>query len=196
MKLKELEPGDSVRVKYTTTVFDDPITIYIDGKLIKLDDADENHPRWLVEYQLEPVFGAPKYQNWWYEDDIASKHHVRLTDQEHFDRAEKISISDYKGVLFYNDYYFESVNEILDYCECEEIDPPKFVWACDTTPVSLGLDLESHVSECMEEDGYEGMSESTKFDHLFDKLKFIQDEFVKAAAKETVSYPNYKAVIL
>ena len=68
--------------------------------------------------------------------------------------------------------------------------------ACDTNPVKLQLDLESYVSEALEEHGYEGLSERSQFEHLFDKLRFIQDNFVERAAKETVSYPNYKKAVV
>ena len=197
MKLKPLEPGDNVKAKYIVDIHGNEGTTYIDGKLIEYSQGERFLSKletcWLVEYSLDGV----KYRDWFPESDISSKHYLATTDAELFDEAEKISIDDYNGVLFYDDRYFDSVDELLEWWEYQDVDcDPSFVWACDTNPVKLQLDLESYVSEALEEHGYEGLSERSQFEHLFDKLRFIQDNFVERAAKETVSYPNYKKAVV
>jgi hypothetical protein len=199
MKPKPLEVGDSVQAKYTVDVHGNKATTYIDGKLIcRSDDPDDDY--WLVEYQLECVYGSPKYQDWWCESAIASKHYIAPTEDALFEKAEKISIDDYDGILFWDDYYFDSVDELLEHWENiagEDDEPPnKYAWACDTAPVKLQIDLEDYVSEHLEEHGYEGLSERLNFQLLFDELRVIQDKFVALAAQETVSYPNYKKAVL
>ena len=202
MPLKPLEVGDSVKVKYTTKIHNNDATIYLDGKLVHKYAEEFNTNDgflWLVEYDLDRVIGAPKYKSCWWESDITSKHHVPLTDDNYFDKAEKISIDDYDGVLFYDDYFFDSVDELLDHwgnIAGEDDEPPKYVWACDTGPVKLRLNLEDSVSEMLEEDGYEGLSERSQFQPLYDELKAIQDKLVALAAQETVSYPNYKKAVI
>ena len=157
MKLKPLEPGDSVRVSYLIDIFDHQITAYLDGKLI---NQPINSEFWFVEYYLD----GKKYNDHWHESYITSKHYVGSTDNELFEKAEKVAAKDYVGLLFYDDHYFDSADEVLEWWEdrAEEDDEPlKFVWACDTAPVKLQLDLESIVSEQLDEDGYEQLAQQS-----------------------------------
>lgn len=195
MALKPLEPGDSVRVKQNIIFKLKEAEVYIDGKLIELGKEDLPPGWWLVEYELADV----KHQDYWHESDITSKHYARVTDDNYFDKAEKISAEDYSGVLFYDDYFFESVEEVLEHWENiadEDDEPPKYVWACDTTPVKLQLNLADMVTEQLEEDGYEGMSDRTQFAPLYDRLSELEKDFIELAAKEIVSYPNYKKAVI
>jgi hypothetical protein len=183
MKLKPLEPGDNVKVKYTVEIHENAAVVYLDGKLIKEDGY------WLVEYQLDGV----KHQNYWHESDITSKHYLAMTDADLFEKVEKIAASDYTGMVFYDGRYFDSTVDFLDEWPDEY---PKFVWACTSEPVELGINLEDYVSEALEEAGYEGLSERSQFQSFYEELETIQDEIVKLAAKETVCYPNYKKAVV
>jgi hypothetical protein len=196
MPLKPLEPGDSVRVKYVVDIHRHDATVYLNGKLVGLDEEDSSNSYWWVEYQLEPVIGATKYLDLFIEDDITSKHHAPLTDADYFAKAEKTIKDDYEGVLFYDDRYFDSIDEFLKWCDREDIYALEYVWACDTNPVKLQLNLVDYVEQQLEEDGYAGMSELERFQPLYDELRVLQDKFVTLAAKETVSYPNYKKAVI
>lgn len=196
MKYKELEVGDSVRVKYTTKIHGNDAMVYLDGKLIHRCDDEFNADDgslWLVEYSLDCVRGAPTYQSCWWENDITSKHYVGPTEDELLAKAEKIDIKDYKGRFFYNDRYFDSVEEISDAYEGFK---PDLAWTCDTTPVELQLALEDLVRERLDEEGHEGLSEESHFQPLYEELNSIQDQIVALAAKEMVSYPNYKKAVI
>ena len=197
MKLKPLEPGDSVQVKYTVQIHGNDSVVYIDGKLCESNTG--NCDWWLVEYQLQPEFNAPKFQNWWHEDDITSKHYLSTSDEEYFEKAEKIDFSSYDGVLFWDDYFFDSRDELLKHWEniAREGDtPPKYAWACETSPVKLNLNLSDYVTESLEDNGYEGLSEDSCFSSLYDELNSVQDKFTRIAATKIVSFPNYKKAVL
>lgn len=193
MKLKPLEPGDSVRVKYTVQVHGNDCVVYLDGKLLDYEKG-AFWGRWLVEYQLAPEFNAPVHTNWWDEEDITSKHYLATTDEEYFEKAEKISAGDYTGLVYYDDQYFESINDFLEWAN--ENHYPKFVWVTEAKPVKLNLDLNSSVSESIEDNGYEGLSESMQFKKLFQELRSIQDKFTEVAAKNIVYEVNYKKAIV
>jgi hypothetical protein len=194
MKRKSFEPGDSVRVKCTVQVHGKDSVVYIDGKLH--ESNKDNCDWWLVEYQLNPEFNAPKYTNWWRKEDITSKHYLATTDEDYFKKAEKIVASNYTGMVYYDDQYFESVAEFLGYLDWESLDIPTFVWAVEAKPVKLNLDLINYVSESIEDNGYEDLSESMQFKELFQELKSIQDKFVEVAAKNLVYDVNYKKAIV
>ena len=197
MKRKPLEPGDNVKAKYIVDIHGNEGTTYIDGKLLEYSQGErflsELETRWLVEYSLD----GTKYRDWFPESDITSKHYLPTTDEDYFAKAEKIAAKGYMGVVYYDDRYFDSVDEFLEWWECQDADcDPSFVWACDTNPVSLKLDLVDYVQQQLEEDGYADMSERSQFHPLYDELRIVQDKLVAMAAKETVSYPNYKKVVV
>ncbi len=190
--LKPLEIGDSVRVRCNVDIRGVDAVVYLDAEIVRQgDDLD----CWLVEYQLESHFGASKYLGCWHKSAITSKHHILHPDKELFDKAEKINISDYNGVMFWDDKYFDSVEEIEETFQ-EEEDLPNFVWACNTYPVNLQLNLVSDVVESLEENGCEGLSDESCFQPLYTELQNIQDRFAKVAATKLVSFPNYKKAVI
>ena len=199
MKPKPLEEGDLVKVEYTIDIHGHDAKAYLDGKLIEYKAGC-----WLVEYHLGNI--SEQYQNWWIEDDITTKHYTSWSDAEKLKRVdEKILASEYNGMVYYNDQYFESTHEFLEWWQDQAEyddegspidDQPEFVWACYSQPVKPNFDLESYVSEALEEEGYEGISELTKFQHLFERLNSIQKKFFEVAAKETVYYPDYKKAVM
>lgn len=189
MKLKPLEPGDSVKVKCTVQVNDKYSVVYFDGMLL-----DRDQDWWLVEYQLAPEFNAPKYTDWWHTSDITSKHYLPTTDAELFEKAEKIAANDYDGIVFYDDQYFESINDFLEWANDNHY--LKFVWAAEAKPVKLNLDLINYVFESIDDNGYEDLSESMQFKELFQELRAIQDKFTEVAASNVVYEVNYKKAIV
>ena len=193
MNKKPLKPGDNVQVKYTVQVHGNDCVVYLDGKLLNYEKG-AFLGRWLIECQLTPEFNALVYTNWWDEKDIISKHYLATTDEEYFEKAEKISAGDYTGLVYYDDQYFESINDFLEWANYNHY--PKFVWVAEAKPVKLNLDLISSVSESIEDNGYEGLSESMQFKKLFQELRSIQDKFTEAAAKNVVYQINYKRAIL
>jgi len=189
---KPLEIGDSVTVETTVKIRGNEATAYLQGILV---EVSEDGNQWLVEYQLGTQFNAPTYKDWWCKDKIFSKHFDN-SDQHLFEKAEKIKASEYKGVVYYDDQFFDSLLEFLDYCECEG-EEPAYVWAASSNPVLINPDLPSYMSELLEDAGYEGMGEDISFKPLFKELKDLQDRFVKLASEQFVYYEvDYKKAIL
>ncbi|GAB5444397.1 MAG: hypothetical protein Fues2KO_47460 [Fuerstiella sp.] len=61
--------------------------------------------------------------------------------------------------LGYNDGYFDSVSELLSYCEDEELDAPEFVFACRARTLSVDV---YDILGRLDEQGWEDMTEDAK----------------------------------
>lgn len=119
-------------------------------------------------------------------------------EQARFDKAAKLTIEEYDGPLYWEDRsgslgegYFAGADEILDYCEQEEVDVPRFVWACSQH--AFTLDAESLLEDELErQEMYEGAGEDIsdaarhKLQELLDtwsreqKLYAYQPDFSRA----------------
>lgn len=74
-----------------------------------------------------------------------------------FETAVKVSIDDYPDEPVYWEGqagsmgvgFFLNLDEVLDYCEEEELDTPKYVWACTPRPLRVPTDavLEAAIEE-------------------------------------------------
>ncbi|HZK28050.1 MAG TPA: hypothetical protein VFD00_11010 [Thermoclostridium sp.] len=115
-------------------------------------------------------------------------------DDAHFEKAEKLTTEQYDGSIYAEGYgcqegYFDSVDELIEYCEYEEIPVPDWVYCCK--PITHTLDIDSAI-ERMLEDAFEDAG-----DCLVDEDKLIDfvDEW---NAKQTVTsyYPDYKRVVV
>ena len=64
-----------------------------------------------------------------------------------FAKAEKVKHTDYGDPVYWEghtgsmgDGYFANVDELIDYCESEDIPVPEFVWACTSTVFKLSAE--------------------------------------------------------
>lgn len=80
-------------------------------------------------------------------------------DQRKFELAEKVPSFEYGDPVYWEghegsmgDGYFSSLDEVVDYCEDNDISRPSFVWACTRVPLSIdtGRILESAFDEHFE----------------------------------------------
>lgn len=123
----------------------------------------------------------------WYRTVCEPCHITRL-----FSKAEKLTEWDgwvYREGYGYNDGYFSSVDELLQYCEDEGEDPPEWVFVCSETKHELDTD---NILENMLDDAYEGAR-----DHLVDEKELY--DFIEAWNKKqyvTSYYPDYKKVLI
>ena len=126
-------------------------------------------------------------------------------DQKRFEKAEKISWSDWGGGVWWGDDFFPNLDEALDkiVCDhCEGDDYPKYLWAASSRRVIDSLDVDDVAGHFIDDRGWEDMStddlEGTT------KLQLALNEFVeanrgvlsyevdhsKAITLDTVSWPK------
>lgn len=96
-----------------------------------------------------------------------------------FEKATKVSIEDYPDEPVYLEGhsgsmgtgFFLNIDEVLDYCEEEQIEAPKYVWAC--TPRPLEVPTEAVVEAAMDEHNTVGVDDLslTAIDELQAVLK-------------------------
>lgn len=189
---KPLEVGDRVTVETTVKIRNKEATVYLDGILVEYyQDGKE----FLVECRFKADFNAPIFRDWWAEDKITSKHFLN-SDQYLFEKAEKVKASEYEGLVYRDDQFFDSLLDFQDYCECE-VEEVDYVWAASCKPVLINPDLPSYMSELLDDAGYEGLSEKISFKPLFKELIDLQDRFVKLASEQFVYYEvDYNKAIL
>ena len=112
-----------------------------------------------------------------------------------FERAEKLTPERYSGWVYseevdgYNEGYYADVDELVEYCEDNDVPVPDWVFCC--TPYEFKLDIDSAL-ERMTEDAYEGAD-----DHLVD-VKELREFVEKWNAKQSIIsyYPDYKRVVV
>ena len=113
-------------------------------------------------------------------------------EKKQYERAEKLT--EWDGWVSWegygsNDGYFSSVNDLLEYCEDEEISPPKWVFVCKEQEHKIDID---RVIDIMIDDAYEGAG-----DHLVDVKEL--EEFIDGWNDKqniTTYYPDYKRVLI
>jgi hypothetical protein len=130
-------------------------------------------------------------------EDVPEKHwsvHRSCREKEIFDKSEKLTSWDgwvCADGIGHNDGYFESVEELKEYCEDEEIELPEYVHPCIEVSFE-GVDLERAIERVTEE----------MFEDAWDHLKGLSEleEAVKVfneKNKELVTYiEDPKRVIL
>lgn len=137
-----------------------------------------------------------------YHCDICNKeldnYHTRCKEcreKVNFEKAEKIPLYNYSG-HYYSDYYgynkgfFKNINDLIEYCEDENIVIPKYVWACDELPVTINAD-DILYHACQE--AYEGAIDNLK---MVDELNQFCNEFNEANNHIITYYANYEIAIL
>lgn len=118
-------------------------------------------------------------------------------EKARFDKAEKVSISDYDGTFLQNDSFSNegyvetcSLEDELETMEFDGKEKPTYAWACDPTPMPRieAVDIiENHLSDFHED----------TIEHLdVDALQKAIDEWTEAQPKELSFFPINKVVLL
>lgn len=112
----------------------------------------------------------------------------------HYEKAEKLTSEQYDGWVYaegygYQEGYFESVDDLIDHCEGEEIPVPDWVYCCKD--VRHKIDVDSAI-EYMLDDAFEDAR-----DYLVDEEE-LYDFVDKWNAKQKVKsyYPDCKRVVI
>lgn len=124
----------------------------------------------------------------------AREERIIQRDISYYEKAEKLSPVQYDGWVYFeglghNEGYFEGVDELIEYCEDEEIDMPDWVYCCKGERHLLDIDS---AIESMVEEAYEDARE-----HLKDE-KELYDFVEKWNAKQNIIsyYPDYKRIVM
>lgn len=116
-------------------------------------------------------------------------------EKARFEAAEKVATHD--GWIFcdglgYAEGYFESVDELLDYCSSEECEIPKYAWCCNPDNfVNVSID---EIIDRISDNGYEGFDSDTLRGQ--EELDVALQKFNAANSKVVSWSPNYKKAIL
>jgi hypothetical protein len=116
-----------------------------------------------------------------------------------FADATKVSIDDYPDEPVYwegqagtmGEGFFLNIDEVLDYCEEEELETPKYVWAC--TPRPLRVPTESVLEAAVEEHNTIGVD-----DISVDAVGELQTFLDGWCAKQNVRtwFPDFERAVL
>ena len=99
-------------------------------------------------------------------------------EQKHFDKAIKSEYKDvpaeYKEMLYsesygYNEGYFSDIDELIEYCEDNDIEVPKYVWS--TTKIGLSMDagyIIENACEELHEDAYQNITNGKELQEFLD----------------------------
>lgn len=111
--------------------------------------------------------------------------------QETIKKAREVDEKDIQNTYLYDnetDRYFDSVDDYLDYCECEEITPSEILWVCGKEEISIDAD---RVIESACEDLHEDASENCDCISLQKAL----DKWCKEQTGTTSFYPCYQEYV-
>ena len=115
-------------------------------------------------------------------------------DKRLFSEAEKLIPEQYSGWVYreyygHNNGYFESIDELIEWCEDGEIKLPEWVFCCKGERHLLDIDsaIESMLDEAYEDARYDLKDEKELYD-------FVE----KWNAKQNIIsyYPDYKRVVV
>jgi hypothetical protein len=111
-------------------------------------------------------------------------------EAERFEKAEKVT--EYDGPVFCEvagsgDGFFHSVQDLIDHCECEDIDVPSYAWTC--TVIHPQLDIDDACDRVLDEH-----HESCSFIGM-DELRAFVEEWNKLQSDETWE-PDYSRAVL
>lgn len=126
---------------------------------------------------------------WWYRTICKPCHEKRQ-----FNNAEKLTPEQWDGWVQrdgygYNEGYFESLDDLLEYCKDEDIKPPNWVFCCELVEHKLDID---DAIETMLEEAHEDAR-----DYLIneDELRQFIEEW-NAKQKVATYYPDYSRVVV
>ena len=92
----------------------------------------------------------------------------------------------------HNDGFFDSVSDLLEFCEDEGISPPKYAWTCSSRSfVTIDLD---DILQRIEEDGFEDYEASDA--KGLAELKLAIEAFNLANESTVIYEPNYSTAVI
>lgn len=118
-------------------------------------------------------------------------------ERQRYESAEKLT--EWGGWVFveglgYNDGFFDSIEDLKDYCSDQEVDLPSYVWTCDEDRfVSVDVDdIKQYIA------GLTGAYEDFDPDDLngLEELGVALAAFCKANENQLSYEPNYKRCVL
>lgn len=116
-------------------------------------------------------------------------------ERERFDKAEKLTEWDgwvYSDGRGFQDGYFDSLDDFMEFVLEEGIEPPNYVWACKSEAFAC-IDVD-HVLEHIEQNGYDDFDSDTL--KGIPELKAALNAFTEAN-KDVLSYtPDYSTAVL
>lgn len=160
-----------------TQMLHDPEWTYMKGQILKTLLTDDE-----VDLLLNRA------------DDIA-RFNCAQKEKERFDKAKKINEADWAGPIMHGDQYYDSVADLRDMMDPEELEDVEFVWATKERRVIPSLS----VAEIVENDFFDNGWEDMEVDDLngVEELQKALDKFVEEN-KGVVSYheDNSIAIVL
>jgi hypothetical protein len=115
-----------------------------------------------------------------------------LREQERFDKAQKIPISNYDGWLCWRGEQFADEGALADHCTENDLEWPKWVWACKKIEFKIDVDtILEHALQDHYEDARDSIPQAAE-----DKLQAILDEWCAGQGIESWQEDNSRAVIL
>ena len=134
------------------------------------------------------------------ESECSSKRE-QIAEENRFNKATKYTLDTvpkehsemfFSEVYGYNNGYFEDIDDLIDYCYCDNIEPPKYVWGTDKSMIRLdAYDIVSSACEELHEDAYSNIS-----DVDIEEMQDFLDEWCKGQTGTTTYDVNYKYCIL
>ncbi|MFS7259438.1 hypothetical protein CKN82_11260 [Carnobacterium divergens] len=103
---------------------------------------------------------------------------IKCEEKVRFENGNKIDLVDYQEEwLHWEDRFFEGIEELEEYCQSENIEIPKYVYACEI--VKFGMDILSSVEAACDE--YD--------EDMFDRLdtKSLDEMFTEWVNKQNQS---------
>lgn len=116
-------------------------------------------------------------------------------EKELFEKAEKIPVAEYDGLLWWGDEYFFCVEDLIERLEEDDLDKPQYVWAAKPVQVINPVSVFDVFENQIENRGWEDMD--AKDLEGVEELQAALDKFVELN-KDVKSYweDNKKAIIL
>lgn len=129
-------------------------------------------------------------------DDRDFKAKCEREEEDLFDKAAKIASKDWSGdQCYYEDHYFDSVEDFLDWAENNFIEPshyPEYIWQAHNQGVRKA-DIEDVIANCVD-----SLWEDADYSDLngVDELQAAIDAFNKANESITVWMVDYSTAII
>lgn len=130
-----------------------------------------------------------------------SRKRERIAEEKRFNKATKYTLDTipkensemfFSETYGYDEGYFSDIDDLLDYCYSENINPPDYVWGTDKTMLSLNAcDILSNACEELHEDAYDSIG-----DKDIKEMQDFFDEWCKGQTGTTTYSVNYNYCIL
>lgn len=146
------------------------------------------------------VCGAPLTKRHVVRCDRCLAEEEKRKEERRFNKAEKVSIEDYPDQpLFWDTYgpedgFFANISDLLDYCEDNDLDAPRYVWAARRT--DLTLSAEAILERALSEQDHAEESMGKISDSSINNLQAYLNEWTKEVGVHTWHVDLRRAVLL